>query len=176
MATDKELIMSNDKNSALPVGVDLTNIKGRQNVGLPEIVPIGWLRLDPGRAEQLNAIADVDFTSSTGMMAGRNVSPWPLLCASLAAVEAEHDRIMKSVATLRNSVVKVKDMPMLYAEAVVSLDRAEGALLKSSQRLPLTFSRTVEAISLVAEHLYEAGFVARPGVVVQPEEGPNLVG
>ena len=168
--------MSNDKRSALPVGVDLTNIKGRQNVGLPEIVPISWLRLDPVRAEQLKAIADVDFTSSTGMMAGRNVSPWPLLCASLAAVEAEHNRTMSAVVDLRTSVGKVKDMPMLYAEAVNALGQAEVALLKSSQRLPITFSRTVEAISLVAEHLYEAGFVARPGLTVQPEESPSLVG
>ena len=165
--------MAETAANSLRVDADLTAIEGRKAAGLPEIVPINWLSLNPARAEQLRSIVDVDFTSSTGMRVGRSVSPWPLICAPLAMVEAEHNRHLRQVTELRSSVDKVKDMPNLYAEVIEALDKAEKDLLQASQRLPVTHERAQRAMTIVAEHLYDAGFIARPGVRVQPE-GPEL--
>jgi hypothetical protein len=165
--------MSETTTSAMKSGLDLTDIEGRKAAGLPEIMPIDWLKLDSSKAEKLRAIADVDFTSSTGIRVGRSVSPWPLICAPLSAVEAEHNRSLSVVTDLRNSIGKVKDMPNLYAEAIEALDNAESSLLRSSQRLPITHARAHEAVAIIAEHLYEAGFVARPGVTLQ-QDGPEV--
>lgn len=161
--------MSESATRPKQASIDLTALDGRRAAGLPEIMPIDWLQLAPSKAERLRSILDVDFTSSTGIRVGRSVSPWPLISAPLSAVEAEHKRSLGVVSDLRGSIARVKDMPSLYAEAAEALDKAEATLLKSTLRLPITHSRTQEAMDIIAEHLYEAGFVARPGANLHQE-------